>query len=155
MRANGRLPGAVFTAEVGKPLGLKLNVQLTTLDRLAKLEVIQNGIVERTIPCSGDRDQTLSSSLTINESGWFLVRGIAENPKTFRFASTAPFYVELGQEKRRISKTSSRFFLNWVNERIDRVKANITDKSQQAEVLRSHESARKFWQKRVREANAD
>jgi len=117
--------------------------------------VIQNGIVERTISCSGDRDQTLSSSLTINESGWFLVRGIAENPKTFRFASTAPFYVELGQEKRRISKTSSRFFLNWVNERIDRVKANITDKSQQAEVLRSHESARKFWQKRVREANAD
>ena len=155
VRANGRLPGAVFAADGGKPLGVKLDVQLTTLDRLAKLEVIQNGIVERTIPCSGDRDQTLSASLTINESGWFLVRGIAENPKTFRFASTAPFYVELGQEKRWISKASSRVFLDWVNERIDRVKANVTDKSQQAEVLRSHESARKFWQKKVREANAD
>jgi hypothetical protein len=122
---------------------------------LAKLEVIQNGIVARTIPCNGDRDQTLSSTLTFNESGWFLVRGIAENEKTFRFASTAPFYVELGQAKLWISKASSRFFLNWVNERIDRVKANVTDQSQQAELLRHHERARKFWQERIRKANAD
>jgi len=31
-----------------------------------------------------------------NESGWFLVRVITDNPKTFRFASTAPYYVEIG-----------------------------------------------------------
>ena len=155
VRANGRLPGFVFTVEAGKPLGLELDVQLTTHDRLANLEVIQNGIVARTIPCNGDRDQTLSSTLTFNESGWFLVRGIAENEKTFRFASTAPFYVELGQAKLWISKASSRFFLNWVNERIDRVKANVTDQSQQAELLRHHERARKFWQERIRKANAD
>jgi len=84
-----------------------------------------------------------------------LVRGIAENPKTFRFASTAPFYIELGQEKRRISKASSRFFLDWVNERIQRVKGNVTDQLEQEEVLRFHESARKFWQERVRESNAE
>jgi hypothetical protein len=42
-----------------------------------------------------------------------------------------------------------------VNERIERVKANITDQSQQEEVLRFHESARKFWQERVRQSNAD
>jgi len=155
VRANGRLPGAVFTADGGKPLGLKLDVQLTTLDRLGKLEVIQNGKVTQTIPCNGDRNQAHSFPLTVNESGWFLIRGIAETPKTFRFASTAPFYTELGQAKRRISKSSSRFFLDWVNERIERVKGNVTDKSQQAEVLRFHESARKFWQKKVREANAD
>ena len=134
---------------------MKLDVQLTTLDHLTKLEVIQNGRVIQVITCTTDRDQSHAIDLKINRSGWLMVRGIAENPKTFRFASTAPFYVELGQEKRRISKASSRFFLDWVNERIDRVKANITDKSQQAELLRSHESARKFWQKKVREANAD
>ena len=70
-------------------------------------------------------------------------------------AAGLPFYTELAQVKRHISKSSSRFFLDWVNERIERVKANITDKSQQAEVLRSHESARKFWQERVRQSNAD
>ena len=153
VRANGRLPGAVFSAETSDSLGLKLDVQLTTLDRLSKLEVIQNGKVTQTIPCNGDRNQAHSLPLTVNESGWFLIRGIAENPKTFRFASTAPFYTELGQAKRRISKSSSRFFLDWVNERIERVKANITHKSQQAEVLRFHESARKFWQERVRQSN--
>ena len=155
VRANGKLPGAIFAAEAGKPLGMKLDVQLTTLDHLTKLEVIQNGRVIQVITCTTDRDQSHAIDLKINCSGWLMVRGIAENPETFRFASTAPFYVELGREKRRISKASSRFFLDWVNERIERVKANITDKSQQAEVLRSHESARKFWQKRVREANAD
>ena len=155
VRANGKLPGAIFAAEAGKPLGMKLDVQLTTLDHLTKLEVIQNGRVIQVITCTTDRDQSHAIDLKINRSGWFLVRGIAENPKTFRFATTAPFYVELGREKRRISKASSRFFLDWVNERIDRVKANVTDKSQQAELLRSHESARKFWQKKVREANAD
>ena len=155
VRANDRLPGAVFTAGGGEPLALKLDLQLTTLDRLRKLEVIQNGKVMQAIPCNGDRNQAHSLTLTVNESGWFLIRGITENPKTFRFASTAPFYTEFGQEKGRISKSSSRFFLDWVNERIERVKANITDKSQQAEVLRSHESARKFWQERVRQSNAD
>ena len=70
-------------------------------------------------------------------------------------AAGLPFYTELAQVKRHISKSSSRFFLDWVNERIERVKGNITDKSQQAEVLRSHESARKFWQERVRQSNAD
>ena len=155
VRANGRLPGAVFTADDAEPLGLKLDVQLTKLDRLSKLEVIQNGKVTQTIPCNSDRNQAHSLPLTVNESGWFLIRGIAENPKTFRFASTAPFYVELGQEKRRISKASSLFFLDWVNERIERVKGNVTDQSQQEEVLRFQESARKFWQERVRQSNAD
>ena len=155
VHANDRLPGDVFTADGGEPLALKLDVQLTTLDRLRKLEVIQNGKVMQTILCNGDRNQAHSLTLTVNESVWFLIRGIAENPKTFRFASTAPFYAEIGQEKRRISKSSSRFFLDWVNERIERVKANITDKSQQEEVLRSHESVLKFWQERVRQSNAD
>ncbi len=155
VRANGRLPGAVFAADGGKALSLKLDVQLTTLDRLSKLEVIQNGSVSGTIPCSGDRDQAHSLALTFNESGWFLIRGIAENPKTFRFASTAPFYIEIDQGKQHISKSSSKFFLDWVNERIERVKDNVIDQLQQRDVLRYHESAREFWQKRVREANAD
>ena len=133
----------------------QLDVQLTTIDRLAKLEVIQNGRVTDVIPCNSDRDQAHKLAVNVSESGWLLVRGIAENPKTFRFASTAPFYVELGQEKRRISKASSLFFLDWVNERIERVMGNVTDQPEQEEVLRFHESARKFWQERVRESNAD
>ena len=155
VRASGMLPGAVFSAEASEPLGLELDVQLNTIDRWAKLELIQNGRVTGVIRCNGDRDKAHKLTVIISESGWFLVRGIAETPKTFRFASTAPFYVELGQEKWRISKASSRFFLDWVNERIERVKDNITHQSQQEEVLRFHEIARKLWQERVRQSNAD
>jgi len=42
-----------------------------------------------------------------------------------------------------------------VNERIGRVNGNITDQSQEEEVIRFDEIARKFWQERVRQSNAN
>ena len=124
VRANGRLPGAVFQLQTGKSLSLKLDMQLTTLNRLTKLEVIQNGSVTQTIPCKGESIQAHSLEWTATESGWF--------------------YVEFAQAAWRISTASSRFFLDWVNERVDRVKANLTDAPELAEVLRHHEQARTF-----------
>ena len=81
------------------------------------------------------------------------MRTIADNPKTFRFASTAPFYVEIGENKRRISKSSAQFFLGWVGERAARVK--IDDPAQRGEVLQHHASAKKFWEDVVARANAE
>ena len=92
---------------------------------------------------------------TVQESGWFLLRGIAENQKTFRFVSTAPFYIEIGSSPQRISESSSRFFLDWVNKRIDRVKLNILNKSEQAKVLQYHLDARKFWNQKIQTSNSD
>ena len=91
--------------------------------------------------------------MTFRESGWFLVRAIADVPHTFRFASTGPFYVEIGAVPRRISKVSAQFFLEWVRERIDRL--NLDDPEQRAEVLKPHRAAEKFWQEKVAQANAD
>jgi len=91
--------------------------------------------------------------VTFKSSGWFLVRVIADNPKTFRFASTAPFYVEVGEEKRRISKTSARFFRDWVHERAGRIK--LDDAKQREEVLTYHTAAEKFWQDLVDKSNAE
>src|ERR1700752_2620112 len=82
-------------------------------------------------------------TLTFKTSGWFLVRAVAENPKTFRFASTAPFYVEAGDAKRRVSKSAAKFFLDWVKERAARVK--LDDAEQRGEVLKHHTAAEKFW----------
>ena len=92
-------------------------------------------------------------TLTFRESGWFLVRTIADEPKTFRFASTAPFYVEVGDAKRRVSKSSAKFFLAWVKERAERVK--LEDADQRREVLKHHTAAEKFWSELVEKANAD
>ena len=80
-----------------------------------------------------------------------LVRVITTNPKTFRFASTGPYYVEIG-DQRRISKASAQFFLDWVDERMKKIKLKS---DQRDDVLIYHQAARKFWEKVVGKANAE
>jgi len=92
-------------------------------------------------------------TLTFNESGWFLVRAVVDNKKTFRFASTAPFYLEVGTSKERISKASVQFFLDWTRKRMGKIK--LDDPAQRNEVLQHHLRAEKFWQDRVAKANVD
>ena len=83
------------------------------------------------------------------------MRAIADVENTFRFATTAPWFVEVGDVQHRISRESVQFFLDWVNERIERVKANIEDESKREQVLMWHEAARTFWTDRLKMANAE
>lgn len=138
VKANGQLPGHVFTAE--KEITLELEIKHTGRDAVRAVEVVRNGQVEPAGP------------LTFRESGWFLVRVLADNAKTFRFASTAPFYVEIGGLKHRVSRASAQFFVDWVDDRMKRVKD--ADPAKLEEVLDPHRAARKFWQERVEKANA-
>ncbi len=152
--ANGKISGAVF--QVGeKPLSLKLDIKLTSQDRVSNLEVVQNGHVVQTIKCSEEVTQSFHTQFGIDEPGWFLVRAITDVPETFRFGCTAPWYVEPSDGERRISRESATFFLNWTDERIDRVRANVQDVDQLRSVLDWHEKARIFWTERVSRANAD
>ena len=64
------------------------------------------------------------------------MRTIADNPETFRFASTGPYYVEIGAAPRRISKSSAQFFRDWVRERAGRLE--LEDPGRRQEVLRHH-----------------
>ena len=83
--------------------------------------------------------------LAFHESGWFLIRAVTDNPRTFRFASTAPYYVEIGDDQRPVSRQSARFFLDWTNERIARVPNKLSDARQLEEVLQYHVKGREFW----------
>ncbi len=100
-------------------------------------------------------DLHVAPVITFKRSGWFLIRAIADNERTFRFASTAPYYVEIGSEKRSVSERSAQFFLDWVEERIQRVRTNLTDPEELREVLVYHQRAKAFWQDKVAAANAD
>jgi hypothetical protein len=93
--------------------------------------------------------------LPIEGPSWFLVRAIADVNNTFRFAATAPWFVELPDAPHHINRASAQFFLDWVDERIQRVKANVTDESELKQVLTWHEAARQFWTKRLEMANAE
>jgi hypothetical protein len=153
-RANGELPGATFASGAGKTLEVELEIELTSIDRVPRLELIRNGEVVQTVECSGDVTQKRSLKFTVDGPCWFLVRAIADVKETFRFASTAPWFVETDQTKHRVSRRSAQFFLDWVEERIGRVKANVADESERQEVLVWHEKAKTFWQDRVEQANA-
>jgi hypothetical protein len=153
VEADGLLPGHVFTAAAGKEVTVGLKARLTTRDQIRALEVIKDGRIERKVPYDDWRKTGSLGRVTFNKSGWFLVRVIADNPKTFRFASTAPFYVEVGEGKRRVSKASARFFRDWVRERAGRIK--LDDAKQREEVLKYHTAAEKFWQDLVDRADAE
>jgi hypothetical protein len=109
--------------------------------------------VERKIPYDEWLKTGSLGTVSFKETGWFLVRVIADNPKTFRFGSTAPYYVQVGNVPNRISRKSAQFFLDWVNERMNRVK--LEDPVQRRDVLQYHARAKKFWEEILAQANAD
>jgi hypothetical protein len=152
-RVNGELPGHVFTAAAGETVDLQATLNLSIREKVEYLEIIKNGRVEREFRLSeykqsGGRLPTIK----FEESGWMLVRAVTNNEDTFRFASTGPYYVEIGQRPR-ISKASAQFFNDWVYERARRVK--IEDDQRREEVIKHHRAARDYWQDLVDRANAE
>jgi hypothetical protein len=152
VQADGQWPGHAFTAANGKELALDLRVQLTSRDPVSRIEIVKNGQVERSQALGKTSWLGTLGPLRFQESGWFLVRAFVDNPKTFRFASTGPFYVEIGDQQRRVSKASAQFFLDWIRERMARVELENAD--QREAVLSHHRLAEKFWQEKVAGANA-
>jgi hypothetical protein len=152
-RVNGQLPGHVFAAKAGAKVELDIQLELATREKIDYLEIVKNGLVERGVPLAAYAD--LGGRLPkveFEESGWMLVRAVTNNEKTYRYASTGPYYVQIGEQSR-ISKKSAQFFLDWVLERARRIK--IEDVQQRKEVLEYHRVARDFWQQLVASANAD
>jgi hypothetical protein len=153
VQAAGQLPGHVFTAAEGEKLDLDVKAVLSGRDRVRFVEIVKDGQIERRVPSEELARTGTLGTLSFQTSGWFLVRALADNPVTFRFASTAPYYVEIGPARRRVSKAAAQFFLDWVRERTRRVK--LEDAQQRHEVLQHHTRAEKFWQDVVAKANAE
>jgi hypothetical protein len=151
VRAAGKLPGHVFTAP--DQVDVELAVLLDGRDRVEAVEIIRDGRIERRVPTAKLAKPAALGKLTFTSSGWFLVRAIADVPRTFRFASTAPWYVEVGKATRRVSRASARFFLEWTDERIKRI--NVSDRAQREEVLEPHRRAREYWAAVLARANVD
>lgn len=150
--AQGLVPGATF--EIAAPTTLELDVTLLSFDPIQELEVIRDGVsvAKIPVPTEPNRESRLREfhgrfALRVDQAGWFLVRAIADVPETFRFASTAPSYVETAVQTRRISRRSVEFFLNWQTERLRELSESklLTDPAERAAVLALHEQSRQFW----------
>jgi hypothetical protein len=109
-RANGKWPGEVFRTQNGGPVEVELDAILDGRDSVPSIEIVRDGKVVKSVPVTANGKRVSLGKLTFHESGWFLVRAIANQTNTFRFASTAPFYVEAGAKPHRVSKASAQFF---------------------------------------------
>lgn len=107
---------------------LQLEARLWSNDPLEAIEVIRDGeVVERIdgkdLKLDAERGLQLKP-VSFERSGWLLVRAIAAVPETFRFASTAPFYVEVKGESATVHCRDVDFFIDWIDERIRRLQAS-------------------------------
>lgn len=151
VEAAGQLPGHVFTAD--KAVAIDLRARLTSNESAGFVEIVKDGKIERRIPFAEALKKDSLGEIRFASSGWFLVRAVVDNPRTFRFASTGPYYVEVGPSKSRISRASAQFFLDWTRERAKRIK--LPEGEERREVASYHQTAEKFWQQRVNQANVD
>src|ERR1022692_496743 len=93
--------------------------------------------------CQGRRWDSKPEKLSAGNAWADCSSIIIANRKTFRFASTAPFFVEIGPNKQHISKASAQFFLDWTRDRMQRIQVDDADKCK--EVLQHHLRAEKYW----------
>ena len=149
---HGHAPGHVFRADSMESVRLKIDLQLATRDPVEYLEVVKNGKVAHAVRLD---DWAAAHGhlpdLEFAESGWFLVRAVTSDSKSYRVGSTGPYYVEIGGVSR-VSKASAQFFLDWVYDRARNI--DVQDRQKRREVLQYHRAARDFWQRLLDRADA-
>jgi len=149
---QGQPPGYVFRGDAGETIELEIGLNLTTQDKVDYLEVIQDGqVVHEVRLADWAKKKGRLPPLVFKQSGWFLVRAVTDEFKTYRFAMTGPYYVEIG-ERPRISRRSAKFFLDWLLARAKAV--DIADADQREQVIKYHRAARDYFQKLAERANA-
>jgi len=134
VRVNQQLPGHTFRLSAGEALPLDLDVQIYSDAKIASVELVQNAKVVS----EGRRDddgRVRFDATPLREGGWFLIRARTVEPRTFQFASTGPFYVEVADSPPRISRSAAAFFEGWVSERIALIRKGKADPPRLEEML--------------------
>jgi hypothetical protein len=160
---EGEPPGYVFKAPAGETVELEIGLSLSMRDddRVTYLEIVKDGRVEHDVRL--DKWKETGGKLPpvkFEKSGWFLVRAVTDQTKTYRYAMTAPYYVEIG-EAPRISRASAQFFVDWCGERqkmlADKADRSVkfADEREREEVLGYWRRAEEYWNGVVGRANAE
>ena len=124
-----------------------LKARLTSQDPVEAFELIHNGEVVRKVAVDPQLDGQVLGPAPIDQPGWFVVRAVAEVEHTYRFASTAPFYVLNNRGGIPIHKEACRFFLNWCYQRMDLI--DLDEGPQRQEVMLEWKQAIRWWEKRL------
>ena len=129
---------------------LQPEAKLSVKEKVDYLEIVKNGRVVHAVSLQGGAGGKLPP-LSFEQSGWFLIRVRAPAEKTYRFATTGPFYVEF--EEPRISRQAARFFADWVAAQVTAIE--IKDPEKRRTIQGYYEQAEEFWKKKTAQATAD
>jgi hypothetical protein len=146
----------VFHSDTGQPLSLEIGLNLATRVPVEYLQIIKNGAVDAEVRLAEWKDKKGKlPPVMFDSSGWFLVRAVTSNPKTYQFASTGPYYVEQG-DRPRICKKSVQFFLDWIAAAEERIrKLPDLSEGERSAQLAEQEKARQFFSDLLAKANAE
>lgn len=154
VRANDQLPGHLFRGTGSIPLSIQITCNLATRQKIEYLEIIKNGqTVESVRLDKWAQNNGRLPPLEFNESGWFVVRAYSPSEKTFRCATSAPYYVEFDQTPR-ISKAAAKFFVDWVYDRARQLRNSNLPDIELSKRIEQQKAARDFWQALMDRANA-
>ena len=95
-KVENELPGHTFQGKEGQEMEVQIGLTLTTREPISYLEIVQDGLVRQSIRFEDYVKEGRLPPLHFKHSGWFLLRVVGEAPETYRFAMTAPFFVEFG-----------------------------------------------------------
>ena len=147
---NGELPGATLRASQGETLELNVGVSLSVRDPVEYMEVVHNGesLYRARLDEHAQRGGVIPP-LKVKESGWVLIRVVTDHEPSYRFAMTAPYYIEIGQQPR-IKSEAVAFFQAWLAESEKRIeKLEPANRDAYRPYL---EKAHEFWQQRASQA---
>mgnify|MGYP005836828479 CR=1 FL=1 len=149
---HGQPPGYVFEAPEGTVVDLEIALTLSSRDPISYLEIIKDGRVERSIRFDEYAKTGRLPKVVFDRSGWFLLRVVTDLSKTYRFAMTGPYYVEIGGQ-RRVSRRAVEFFIEWIYQRADALRR--LDPPPPRAVFEDWRTALLFWKNLLEQANAE
>jgi hypothetical protein len=153
VRVNQKLPGQTFRIARGESLPLDLDVQVHSNERVAGVELVHNAKVISQGRLDDD-GHVRFDSVQLGDGGWFLIRARSVEPRTFQFASTAPFYLEVAGAEQRISRSAAAFFEGWVSERIAQLRNGGAGQPRLDEMLAPHLEALEIYEQLAARATA-
>lgn len=147
---NQQYPGSTFTSRSGEPIELEISAVLSVRDPVEYLDVVFNGETLYSAKLEDHFRRGEFPPISIDKSGWLVVRVVTSHDHVYRYASTAPFYFEFDGISR-ISKKSVEFMNSWLDRAVQDIQRGKNLDSAMEFVL---ESAKSFWRKRLEQANA-
>lgn len=150
---DGYPPGHTFTASSGETLHLAMALDLSVRDEVDYLEIIHNG---RSFH-SARLDEFAKAGgmlpeMVIQESGWVMVRVVTAHEDHYRFATSAPWFIEF-ESKPRISREAVNFFGKWLTDAEQRLR--LLPANEVAKHVPAVTTARRFWTQRLKDATTD